>query len=195
MDVLEAAKARIRNVFRNGLPVFMAFSGGKDSLCLADLVAELIQRGEADPRQLTVHFVDEEAIFPCIEKTVMDWRRKFLLLGAKFDWFCIEVRHFNCFNALENDESFICWDSMKEDVWVRRPPAFAIRSHPLLNARKDTYQHFLEKALLGGVTITGVRTAESLHRLRNLAARMSNTKTAIADLKVLPIHDWSDRDV
>lgn len=32
IDVIEAAKIRIRNVFRNGLPVYMSFSGGKDSL-------------------------------------------------------------------------------------------------------------------------------------------------------------------
>ena len=35
IDVVEAAKMRIRNVFRNGLPVYMSFSGGKDSLVMA----------------------------------------------------------------------------------------------------------------------------------------------------------------
>ena len=35
--LVEAAKIRIKNVFRNGLPVYLSFSGGKDSLCLAQL--------------------------------------------------------------------------------------------------------------------------------------------------------------
>ena len=78
MDVVTAAKIRIRNAFRNGVPVYMSFSGGKDSLALAQLTLGLIQSGEIDPSLLTVQFVDEEAIFPCIEKTVMDWRRKFM---------------------------------------------------------------------------------------------------------------------
>ena len=89
IDVVEAAKMRIRNVFRNGLPVYMSFSGGKDSLVMAQLVVELIQSGEIKPAQLTVQFIDEEAIFSCIEEKVKEWRKKFLLLGARFEWFCL----------------------------------------------------------------------------------------------------------
>ena len=44
INVLEAARIRVRNVFSNGLPVYMSFSGGKDSLCLAQVVMGLIQR-------------------------------------------------------------------------------------------------------------------------------------------------------
>ena len=94
-----------------------------------------------------------------------------MLLGAKFEWYCLEVKHFNCFNELSNDESFICWDSEKEDVWVRKPPSFAIRSHPLLKARKDSYQDFLPRLCIDGITITGIRTAESVQRLQNIAAK------------------------
>ena len=135
IDVLEAAKIRIKNVFANGLPVYMSFSGGKDSLCLADVTLGLIQCGEINPQLLTVQFIDEEAIYKCIEDKVKEWRRRFLMVGAKFEWYCLQVRHFNCFNALENDESFICWDETKKDRWVRKPPAFAITKHPLLRER------------------------------------------------------------
>ena len=31
MDVVQAARLRIRNVFSNGVPVYMSFSAGKDS--------------------------------------------------------------------------------------------------------------------------------------------------------------------
>ena len=41
VDVLTAAKQRLINIFNNGLPVFMSFSAGKDSLVLAHLVLEL----------------------------------------------------------------------------------------------------------------------------------------------------------
>ena len=92
INVVEAAKIRIRNSFHNGLKVYMSFSGGKDSLCLGHLVLELIQHGEISADQLIVQFIDEEAIFPCIESTVKEWRRKFLMVGAKFEWFCMEVR-------------------------------------------------------------------------------------------------------
>ena len=66
IDVVKAAEIRIKNVFGNGLPVFFSFSGGKDSLCVAQLMVNLANRGEIDMKQLTVQFIDEEAIFPCI---------------------------------------------------------------------------------------------------------------------------------
>ena len=45
MDVIEAARKRVKNVFANGLPVYMSFSGGKDSLCVANIVYSLIASG------------------------------------------------------------------------------------------------------------------------------------------------------
>lgn len=195
IDVVRAAEIRLKNVFRNGLPVYMSFSGGKDSLCLAQLVANLAQRGEIDMNLLTVQFVDEEAIFPCIEEMVKNWRRKFLMLGAKFEWYCVEVRHYNCFNELANDESFICWDREKESVWVRRPPAFAIRTHPLLRPRVDTYQDFMPRICRGGITITGVRAAESIQRLQNMASITMAGKKITNKQQILPIYDWMNNDV
>lgn len=195
IDVVQAAEIRIRNVFRNGLPVFMSFSGGKDSLCMAQLIMNLVRRGEIDPGQLVVQFIDEEAIFPCMEEKVKEWRKKFLLIGAKFEWYCCEVKHYNCFNELSNDETFICWDSTKEDVWVRRPPSFAIRNHPLLRPRVDAYQDFLPRTCAAGITITGIRTAESVQRLQNIATMTKAGKNMTNNHQVFPIYDWKDKDV
>lgn len=195
IDVVQAAKIRIKNVFGNGLPVYMSFSGGKDSLCMAQLIMELAQAGEINPAQLIVQFIDEEAIFPCMEEKVREWRKKFLLIGAKFEWYCLEVKHYNCFNELSNDETFICWDRYKKDVWVRQPPSFAIRNHPLLRPRIDAYQDFLPRLCVGGITITGIRTAESVQRLQNIATMLRAGKTMTRKNQVFPIYDWKNNDV
>ena len=195
IDVVKAAEIRITNVFNNGLPVFMSFSGGKDSLCMAQLVYNLVQRGKINPSQMVVQFIDEEAIFPCIEKTVKNWRKRFILMGAKFEWYCLEVRHYNCFNELSNDESFICWDREKEAVWVRQPPSFAIRSHPLLKPRVETNQDFLPRTCQSGITMTGIRTAESVQRLQNIATMTRAGKTMTAKHQIFPIYDWTNNDV
>lgn len=195
INVVEAAERRLINVFRNGLPVYMSFSGGKDSLCLGQLVLSLAQRRKINPAQLTVQFIDEEAIFPCIEDKVKEWRKKFMMIGAKFEWFCLEVKHFNCFNELSNDETFICWDSLKENVWVRRPPAFAIRNHVLLHPRKDAYQDFLPRISRDGITITGIRTAESVQRLQNIATMVKAGKNVTNKGQIFPIYDWTNNDV
>jgi len=162
---------------------------------LAQLVYRLIQEGRINPAQLIVQFIDEEAIFPCIEHTVKSWRKKFLLMGAKFEWYCLEVKHYNCFNELSNDETFICWDSMKEEVWVRRPPSFAIRSHAQLKPRQDAYQDFLPRVCQNGITLTGIRTAESVQRLQNIAVMIRAGKTMTNKHQVFPIYDWTDNDV
>lgn len=80
IDVVKAAEIRIKNVFGNGLPVFFSFSGGKDSLCLAQLMVNLANRGEINMKQLTVQFIDEEAIFPCMEEMTKKWRRIFMMM-------------------------------------------------------------------------------------------------------------------
>jgi len=190
VDVVTASRQRIVNVFDNGLPVYLSFSGGKDSLVLAHLVVELGRKGAIDLRRLRVEFIDEEAIFHCVETIVKEWREKFLLLGAEFRWYCLEVKHFSCLNQLENDESFICWDRFASDKWVRSPPSFAIRSHPLLRSRVDTYQQFLER-INDGVHITGVRIYESMQRRSAISCKFgSYTRT-----KTEPIYDWKDSDV
>lgn len=195
IDVVKAAECRIKNVFSNDLPVYMSFSGGKDSLALGQLVFSLIQRGQIRPEMLTVQFVDEEAIFPCIEKTVIEWRRKFMLAGASFEWLCVEVKHFNCFNDLSEEETFICWDSKKEAIWVRRPPTFAIRSHPLLRPRKDSYQDFMPRLCSDGITITGVRAAESVQRLQYMARLNMGTGGMTGRHQIYPVYDWKTNDV
>jgi predicted phosphoadenosine phosphosulfate sulfurtransferase len=112
--VLAVAQKRIVNAFSNEKKVYVSFSGGKDSLCLLSVILNLAAEGKIDPSLLIVEFIDEEAIFECIEKTVHAWRKKTLTAGGQFNWFCLEVKHFCCFNNLEADETFICWDRTKK---------------------------------------------------------------------------------
>lgn len=198
MNVLEAARLRIINAFDTGLEIKLSMSGGKDSICLADIVFELIKEGRINPKQLTVQFIDEEAIFDEVERVVMDWRRKFMLVGAKFEWYCIQVRHFNCLNSLTNDESFITWDEYEKENWVRPMPSFAIKTHPMLRERKDTYQDFLPRINKGAIQLIGVRAAESGMRRSNIATITANKKNdggLNSDNSLFPIYDWKDDDV
>ena len=187
-DVVTMAQLRLKNIFNSAGKVCMSISGGKDSICLNDLVYKLCISGQIDKDKLEVNFIDEEAIYPCVEKIVMDMREKWIKIGVKFNWFCIQVRHYNCLNSLVNDESFICWDETKKDLWIRNMPDFAINNHPLLKPRQDTYQMFLTKKNRGKITINGVRATESFQRYKVLARKKNN------DI-VWPIYDWSDSDI
>lgn len=50
---------------------------------MAQLLVNLARRGEIDMRQLTVQFIDEEAIFPCMEEMTKKWRRIFMMMGGE----------------------------------------------------------------------------------------------------------------
>ena len=196
MDVVTAARIRIKNVFSNGLKVYMSFSGGKDSLVMADIVLKLISSGEIDPKLLTVLFVDEEAMYESAIEKVEEWRRKFLLVGATFSWYCIEVKHFSAYNQLTSDESYTCWDHTKQDVWVRRPPPFAIRNHPQLRPGIDNYQSFLPKVTGDGIMLVGVRASESVQRLQYMAQLNVGAGSSITGKNMIyPIYDWKTVDI
>ena len=197
MTVVEAAVMRIKNVFSNGVPVYMSLSGGKDSICMADLVYQLIRKGEVDPKQLTLVFIDEEAIYDCCIEAMMEWRKKFLLAGCpEFRWYCLPLKQVSCFNQLTNSESWITWEPGKEDVWVRKPPPFAIMQSPYLTGiGKENYQTFLPRITKDGIMLTGVRAAESVQRLQYMAMLNLGRKGITGNNIIFPIYDWKDKDV
>ena len=196
VDVLTLAKRRVVNTFSNGVPIYLSISGGKDSIVLCDLVYKEILKGTISPRHLEVVFVDEEAMHGEVIRIVEDWREKFLAVGAKFTWFCIEAKHFNCFNQLSNDESFIMWDRYSKDTWVRDMPEYAVTQHPLLKPRQETYQEFLVKYCSDGLSLTGVRVAESYQRRQGISAMFTRDGDHTSgDPKISIIYDWTDSDV
>lgn len=197
IDVLTAARARIRNVFANGVKVYMSFSAGKDSLCMAHITYDLILRGLIDPKQLVVDFIDEEALYPSMEAMTYRWHKRFTDVGATFRWFCLPFKQVTILRHLQNEESWITWEPGKEDVWCRQPPPFAIMWHPLLKyAGEMNYQTFLTLANQDGINMVGVRASESYHRHKYMARSNMYIGGQIGgSYKVFPIYDWKDDDV
>jgi predicted phosphoadenosine phosphosulfate sulfurtransferase len=194
IDVVQAARERVKNIFSSGLKINLSFSGGKDSLVLADVVYKLAASGEIDKKLLTVLFLDEEAIYDETVEIVKKWRKKWMQIGVKFDWYCIEVKNFNCLNSLVDQETYISWDRNKKDSWIRPMPEFAITNHPLLIPVKDNYQTFFSRLDKenGSVTMIGNRAAESLQRMKNMAHQKS---ALAAGARLSPVYDWKDTDV
>lgn len=194
MNVLDAAKLRIRNVFRNGCKVYLSFSSGKDSLALSSLTYDLAVAGEIDPKRLTVIFIDEEGLYPSMVEAALRWRQKFLSIGADFLWFCLPFKQVSVINRLSASESWITWEPGKEDVWMRDPPPFAIRQSPVLEyPGQMNYQTFCRAAFADGIQMIGLRTSESLTRLQAVARMdMNHIRPGGA---FYPIYDWKDSDI
>lgn len=188
INVVEAAERRVLEIFNKHNNVVLSFSAGKDSITMADVTIKTMLKYGIDFKRLAVYFFDEEAIYPDLERIVMDWRAKFMGLGAKFYWFCIPIRHYNCTNQLANDESFICWEPGKEHQWVRRMPKFAIRNHADFRMGMS-YQQFSDKILKNIPVMIGLRVAESIQRLSSVLDRKKESN------KNYPIYDWTDNDI
>lgn len=189
MNVLDAAKMRIKNVFGTNKRIYLAFSSGKDSLCLSSLVYDLIMNGEINPKQLTVFFIDEEGLYPSMVENAERWYRNFTKIGVPFLWFCLPFKQVSVIDSLSAQESWITWEPGKEDKWMRTPPPYAIMSSPYLHyAGEMNYQTFCERAFSDGIRIIGLRVAESYTRLRSVAARTG-------DSVAYPIYDWGNTDV
>lgn len=194
MNVVEAARRRIANIFSNGVRVYMAFSAGKDSLCMAHLVYAKIMRGEIDPKLLTVIFIDEEALYDSMEQMALRWRKRFISVGAEFRWYCLPVKQVSILHQLQNDEAWITWEPGK--TWMRDPPPFAIMRDPHLEyAGQMNYQTFCESITKDGIQIVGVRASESVQRREYLATTKLSAGGISSGNKVFPIYDWKDSDV
>ncbi len=195
INVVKAARRRIKNIFSNGVKVHLNSSGGKDSIVLCHLVYEMCVRGEIDKSLLEVDFIDEEVIYDEVVRICKDWRTKFEMIGVPYKWFCIEHRNNNCFNSLENNENFIPWDRFEKANWAREMPKFAIRTNRYHVPRTESYQEFLDRNNKDGITIVGVRTAESRNRQQYIATINRNEAQMTVNNMAYPIYDWKDSDV
>lgn len=196
IDVVTAARQRLLNVFSNGVPVYLSFSAGKDSLCLVHLVYELIRAGKIDPKLLVALFIDEEAIYDSMEQMALRWRKRLIAVGAEFRWYCLPVKQSSVLHYLQSTESWITWEPGKEDCWVRQPPPFAIMRSPYLEyPGQMNYQEFCQTIARDGIQIVGLRGAESIQRAEFLS-RVALGKGGITGRNCqYPIYDWRDRDV
>lgn len=190
MNVLDAAKTRIKNLFDTGCKVYLSFSSGKDSLCLASITYDLILDGAINPAQLTIIFIDEEGLYPSMVEAAERWRRNFAKVGVPFLWFCLPFKQVSVIDHLSSSESWITWEPGVE--WMRDPPRGAIMHHPLVHYPGEmNYQTFCTKAFNDGIQMIGLRSVESLTRYQCIAKHNMDRPSG----KFYPIYDWTDNDV
>ena len=195
-NVVEAAMQRITNVFQNGVKVYLAFSGGKDTLCICGMLWDLAMAGKIDLHQMCVCFIDEESIYPSMLEMTEEWRKRFVRMGAEYRWYCLPVKQVSMLHQLQDDESWITWEPGKEDQWMRNPPPFAITRDPALEyAGQMNYQTFLPKVSKDGLMLVGVRAYESVQRLKYISTMNLVSGNTTGNNLIYPIYDWKDTDV
>jgi len=210
IDVLTAARQRIRRVFDDFPDVYCSFSGGKDSgVCLELAAVEARARG----RRLGCLIVDLEAQY----QHTIDYIH--LMLERHADvldvyWVCLPISLRNAVSQFQ--PKWQCWDPDARDWWVREYPV-----HPGVITDPGFFPFFrrgmefeelvpefgwwLSEQHGGKLTacLVGIRSDESLNRYRTIASRVKRvheglrwtTWTGHAAYNAYPVYDWRTEDI
>lgn len=210
VDVLTAARERIRFIFDQFENIYVSFSAGKDSSVMLHLVMEeAIRRC----RKVGVLLIDLEAQY---KLTIQHAEEMFRYYANNIEvyWVCLPIK---LRNSVSNYEPvWCCWDPEKREAWVRELPV-----HPGVVSDPDFFDwfhgrmEFEEFIVLFGewyirthnaspaAAFIGIRTDESLNRFRTIAVwdkgmfagKRYTTEVSEGLYNVYPIYDWQVEDI
>ncbi|MDR2023635.1 MAG: DUF3440 domain-containing protein [Hungatella sp.] len=211
INVYEALMKRLAYIFSKCDHVVVAFSGGKDSGLLLELVNKFYVENKPDTR-VSVFHIDYEGNY---QHTINYVGR----CMGKYPWFhyyhlCMPISA-SCGISMYQS-TWMPWDPEKKEIWLRCPPenAITLDNHSLdffeigmsdyvFQNKFDIWLHTKMKSKRTGILI-GIRTQESLHRYhavtRNSTYRMFgniaySTRVAWNIYNFYPLYDWQVEDV
>ena len=202
INVLDAARERVKFTFDNFNRIALSFSGGKDSTVMFHLCAE---EARLRNRKFAVMIVDLEAQY---NHTIEHMERMCEEYKDCIDlhWCCLPI---SLSNAVSNFEPrWMAWDEEKKDVWVRDKPECAKTEYPFYTYGQE-FEEFVvlwaEWYAQGEETaiLVGIRADESLNRFRTIctfdkemfAEKRWTTKVIENVYNIYPIYDWKTRDI
>lgn len=205
VDVLTAARNRIRYSFDHFERLYVSFSAGKDSSVMLHLVMEEAKRRN---RKVGVLLIDLEAQY---QLTIAHARQMFDTYAQWIEpyWVCLPIK---LRNSVSNYEPVWCaWDPDRKADWVREMPDGCISDPAYFDffQGKMEFEEFI--ALFaewygeGNPTgaFIGIRADESLNRFRTVAiwdkemhfGKRWTTKVIDQAYNLYPIYDWSVQDI
>lgn len=190
IDVVTAAKKRIKHVINTFDTLYVCFSGGKDSWAMLDLVDE-VYKELGITEKVKVIFRDEELI----QDTVLDFVNEVRLSGRfDFRYYCIPLESEKY--VLGNKETYVQWDLNRPHL--RPMPDYAITTNEVLG--QYTSDRFTTQDGKGKIGLfIGIRASESLVRLSSTLIKKNEPYISDSEYvhikKIKPIYDWEEVDI
>ena len=204
IDVLQAARERIRYTFDHFEAIYVSFSAGKDSSVMMHLVMDEARRRG---RRVGILLIDLEAQYQLTIKHAEEMMQMYADCIDPY-WVCLPIK---LRNAVSNYQPVWCaWDPDKKADWVRSPPKGAITDPDFFDFFEDRmeFEEFIDEFghWYGDGEATacfvGIRTTESLNRWRALTGdhhrfgdRKWTTWKGRALYNAYPIYDWRTEDI
>jgi len=219
VNVYDATQYRLKFIFEEFDNIIIAFSGGKDSGILLNMVMDYIEKNHINIKP-ALYQQDFEAQYKWTTKYVTDMFAKYKDRIEPY-WFCQPMA---VTTAVSNFEMFwYPWDDAKPEIWIRPMPdmsyIYTLNKMPKINdiyfgdyykyqmdyhAHANAFVRWFRDSHGGGKTITllGLRAQESLNRysaIVNKKRPYKNKKWITCDFKncysASPIYDWVTEDV
>lgn len=192
IDVLEAARERMRLIFDEFEEVQVSVSSGKDSTVLLHLA---LQEAALRDRQVEVFFLDQEAEY---DATVELIRHQMRLPNTIPLWYQVPIYMTN--STSYSDFFLYAWGEGEE--WMREKEPDSIHEMDDPNYPRRFYEFFpyLEKQNTNKAYLVGLRAEEGIIRYRAVTKNPGykdlfwSTETNGA-YKFYPIFDWGWNDV
>lgn len=207
IDVLQAARERIRYAFDHCERIYVSFSAGKDSSVMLHLVMdEAIKR----KRKVGVLLIDLEAQYKLTithAEQMFNYYKDYIELY----WVCLPIK---LRNSVSNYEPVWCaWEPERKQDWVRSmPKREGVISDPAYFDFFQPWMEFEEFITLFAAwyshgketaAFIGIRCDESLNRFRTIAVwdkemhfgKRYTTKVCDGVYNFYPIYDWHVSDI
>jgi predicted phosphoadenosine phosphosulfate sulfurtransferase len=200
INVVEAAKQRIRWLIEEYDEVVVAFSGGKDSLVVLNLVEQVYRElGRTD--KVKAKFMDEELV----NDQIMDFMEE-IAESERFDlkWYCLQM--YVGFFVMGKHKPFVTWDPNRP--WHRKPPDRPYVIYDIgvdtKHCNENTISHHMYPENDGKVVceLVGVRADESMKRFLSVVGGGKGEAPAHVSVEApgklvsaRPIYDWTEMDI
>ena len=189
-NVYEAALDRIDRIYNSHDEVWIAFSGGKDSLAVLKLTEEYFDKnGYTD--KINVLFRDEEVINGVIRDFVLTF-----VDNPRYNFRYYTTQLESEIYILGEKKTYIQWDQDRK--WVVPKPDIGITLDGVYS--QFTFDKVVfDKKNRRVCIVTGIRASESLMRFQGITMSKVCYLTKNLELKNVtmgkPIYDWEEKDV